>query len=320
MSTSDLKSEAHRLIDTLPDNASWEDIMFQIHARLIQSKGMETVRDRLIMAFRQWMALQPKMIKLGFEGKPIRSDICKLLADQWNKAAQDFSSMLHLLETDHVGSAHVLIRVLMENAMRMYIIASSPHEMDEPHIYWMRNKKVIDEADHLVNNIKRVLNKYGSRFNDTLKSQLQSVVKSAQEIKDGAFIDREKTKITPNLVPSQLVERLLELNDDLDDTVGSLILSYWMESETVHSGFFASHMYDPSWRGPDEKTNFCVEALSHLRDLRYVAFLVGAAILKGFGLVNKVPLAPEVQQLGALASIAEQCLHQYWMDRHASQE
>ena len=39
-STSDLKTEAHRLIDSLPDDATWDDLMYQVYVRQCVDDGL----------------------------------------------------------------------------------------------------------------------------------------------------------------------------------------------------------------------------------------------------------------------------------------
>lgn len=41
--TPTIKSEAHRLVDRLPDNASWEDLMYQIYVRQSIEAGLKDV-------------------------------------------------------------------------------------------------------------------------------------------------------------------------------------------------------------------------------------------------------------------------------------
>jgi hypothetical protein len=41
MSTIVSKEEAHRLIDQLPDNATWDDLMHEIYIREAIEKGLE---------------------------------------------------------------------------------------------------------------------------------------------------------------------------------------------------------------------------------------------------------------------------------------
>jgi hypothetical protein len=41
MSTIVSKEEAHRLIDQLPDNATWDDLMHEIYVREAIEKGLE---------------------------------------------------------------------------------------------------------------------------------------------------------------------------------------------------------------------------------------------------------------------------------------
>ncbi len=36
----DIKSEAHRLIDTLPDDATWDDIMYRVYVRQCIDAGV----------------------------------------------------------------------------------------------------------------------------------------------------------------------------------------------------------------------------------------------------------------------------------------
>jgi hypothetical protein len=40
MSSSDLKSEAHRLVDKLSDDATWDDLMYEIYVRLAIERGL----------------------------------------------------------------------------------------------------------------------------------------------------------------------------------------------------------------------------------------------------------------------------------------
>lgn len=41
MSTIVSKEEAHKLIDQLPDNATWDDLMHKIYVREVIKKGLE---------------------------------------------------------------------------------------------------------------------------------------------------------------------------------------------------------------------------------------------------------------------------------------
>ena len=40
MATADLKREAHRLVDELPDGATWDDLMYQIYVRQLLEAGI----------------------------------------------------------------------------------------------------------------------------------------------------------------------------------------------------------------------------------------------------------------------------------------
>ena len=40
MDTSNLKIEAHRLIDSLPDTATWDDLMYEIYVRQSIERGL----------------------------------------------------------------------------------------------------------------------------------------------------------------------------------------------------------------------------------------------------------------------------------------
>ena len=37
----DIRSEAHRLVDGLPDNASWEDVMYRVYVKQCVDAGIE---------------------------------------------------------------------------------------------------------------------------------------------------------------------------------------------------------------------------------------------------------------------------------------
>jgi len=41
MNTEDLKQEAYRLLDNLPDKATWDDLMYQIYVRQAIEAGLK---------------------------------------------------------------------------------------------------------------------------------------------------------------------------------------------------------------------------------------------------------------------------------------
>lgn len=41
MQTEDIKQEAHRLLETLPDKATWEDLMYRIYVREAIEAGIK---------------------------------------------------------------------------------------------------------------------------------------------------------------------------------------------------------------------------------------------------------------------------------------
>ncbi len=40
METSNIKEEARRLIDNLPENSTWDDLMYQIYVRMAVEAGL----------------------------------------------------------------------------------------------------------------------------------------------------------------------------------------------------------------------------------------------------------------------------------------
>ncbi|WP_204103188.1 MULTISPECIES: hypothetical protein [Spirulina sp. CCY15215] len=44
MQTQNLKEEAHRLIDRLPDDSTWEDLMYEIYVRQVVEAGLADSR------------------------------------------------------------------------------------------------------------------------------------------------------------------------------------------------------------------------------------------------------------------------------------
>jgi hypothetical protein len=46
---SDIKTEAHRLIDALPDDATWDDIMYRIYVRQCVDAGLEDADARRVV-------------------------------------------------------------------------------------------------------------------------------------------------------------------------------------------------------------------------------------------------------------------------------
>lgn len=45
MSNSTVKEEAHRLIDRLPDDATWEDIQYELYVRQAVEAGLKDSRE-----------------------------------------------------------------------------------------------------------------------------------------------------------------------------------------------------------------------------------------------------------------------------------
>ena len=39
--SNDIKSDAHRMIDALPDNATWDDVMYRVYVRQCIEAGIE---------------------------------------------------------------------------------------------------------------------------------------------------------------------------------------------------------------------------------------------------------------------------------------
>ena len=39
--SSDIKSDAHRLIDALPDDATWDDVMYRVYVRQCIDAGLD---------------------------------------------------------------------------------------------------------------------------------------------------------------------------------------------------------------------------------------------------------------------------------------
>ena len=39
------KEEAHRLIDCMPDNATWDDLIYEIHVRAAIESGLADLRE-----------------------------------------------------------------------------------------------------------------------------------------------------------------------------------------------------------------------------------------------------------------------------------
>ncbi len=44
-SVSSIKSEARRLVEQLPDDATWEDLMYQIYVRQAVESGLKDVQE-----------------------------------------------------------------------------------------------------------------------------------------------------------------------------------------------------------------------------------------------------------------------------------
>jgi hypothetical protein len=47
--SSDIRTEAHRLIDTLPDDATWDDIMYRLYVRQCIEAGIEDANAQRVL-------------------------------------------------------------------------------------------------------------------------------------------------------------------------------------------------------------------------------------------------------------------------------
>ena len=60
--STDVKADAHRLIDSLPDDATWDDIMYRVYVRQCIDAGIEDAdEDRVVdvTEIRRQFGLQP---------------------------------------------------------------------------------------------------------------------------------------------------------------------------------------------------------------------------------------------------------------------
>jgi hypothetical protein len=49
MATTMAKDQAHRLIDSMPDNSSWDDLMYEIYVREVIEEGLADSRTGRVM-------------------------------------------------------------------------------------------------------------------------------------------------------------------------------------------------------------------------------------------------------------------------------
>ena len=61
MSLANLKQEAHKLVDQLPDNATWEDLIYEAYVRQSVQEGLEAAdrgefaaNEEVRRRFAQW--------------------------------------------------------------------------------------------------------------------------------------------------------------------------------------------------------------------------------------------------------------------------
>lgn len=62
MQTTNIKDEAHRLVENLPDDASWDDLMYEIYVRQAIERGLadsEAGRTKSMEDVRARFGLQP---------------------------------------------------------------------------------------------------------------------------------------------------------------------------------------------------------------------------------------------------------------------
>jgi hypothetical protein len=52
----DVKQEAHKLVDRLPDDASWDDLMYDIYVRQAIDAGLEDVQQGRVLSHEEAVA------------------------------------------------------------------------------------------------------------------------------------------------------------------------------------------------------------------------------------------------------------------------
>jgi predicted transcriptional regulator len=52
----DLKQEAHRLVDQLPEGASWDDLMYEVYVRTAVDRGLADVEAGRVLSHEEVLA------------------------------------------------------------------------------------------------------------------------------------------------------------------------------------------------------------------------------------------------------------------------
>ena len=52
----DVKQEAHKLVDRLPDHASWDDLMYDIYVRQAIDAGLDDVQQGRVLSHEEAVA------------------------------------------------------------------------------------------------------------------------------------------------------------------------------------------------------------------------------------------------------------------------
>ncbi len=248
---------------------------------------LQATKVAFIEAFQDWIAIPFAL----FEKSRVQSPEVLILKDYWAKLAQDFSAVLLLIETNHTGSALVLLRSCRETALRMVCVAFVSTQESTSIVESERNRRSTT-AKRLKKDIEGLIHKWPDRLNDDTLDQLKSVVgNTSSMIEENLAANDQGSHGFKGLV--NLAVEALSGYGITPDGLALQVRDYWLESEAVHCGPDSAALYFPHPFECEDARRSELTSLMRACDLSFIKSFAIASILRVTKLQGNVP-EPEI--------------------------
>lgn len=273
--------------------------------------GLADLKAQCLNAFDRWLDVPDSLIAIASAESPIvRHEIVYLLNRSWFKLKQDMSSILHLVDVNHFGTAKAVLRMCRETALNMLVWSLSDPAMDRDHLHLLRDVRPKENAKRLKRDVEAILGRHGQTLDERVVKNLEGAL---------AYADAELSR--PPLVNgvvdtgvrqkgfTQLAGILTEqlLHDGTHHAIPGQVVDFWLESETVHSGFNSIHFYALD-EGEDPVIGPLVIGLAILKDLYPIKAMVTMALMHAMGLEAKLQKPKVDHELGDVVKQVERVL------------
>lgn len=294
----------------MPEASSSNNNLPSLH----EVKGIKT---RYVSLFQMWLRVPREILKSGAEQSITnRKPMCMFLELKWSKLCQDLHGALALIHTNHLGPASALSRVCRETAMKMLVWSFSDSSLDNAHLHMAQDRRPKENAKRLKKDAEKLLELMSNVLDATCAEELNDAIKFAESLINApdtvpcSEIPAEAGGQSFSGLTRAAFSRMTECGFDARFLTPHIV-DYWLECEAIHTGEGAMSLYESTDYGQSKELNREITCLSRLKDLYPLKTMVSASLVNVFGLTGKLPIPKESEDLGQIASVAEQILQRF---------